>query len=167
MHGGTILACCFEESLRSQKSGPPVRESAIIISSQYRAERSTLEYGGICHPLVSRRAIPKYRRYHGPIVRPAEFWCHDFSAARFIRSVTQLVLPEEAKLSVEELVDSPPLSATRNWWGAQSRPRQAWQIGLPSRSVADKIAASAQGFVGSLRQGFAARRRDGGSLKGR
>src|SRR5271154_2582644 len=35
------------------------------------------------------QSIPRYRQYHGPIVCPADFWCHGFWAARFIRNAAQ------------------------------------------------------------------------------
>jgi hypothetical protein len=80
----------------------------------------------------------------------------------FIRAVTQLFGPEEAKLSAEdwleecELMDSPPLSTSRNWRAVTIAASARLANRLASRSIADQIATFAQGFVGSLRGGRAA-----------
>jgi hypothetical protein len=76
----------------------------------------------------------------------------------FIRAVTQLFGPEEAKLSAEdwldqsEIMDDPPRSTSRNW--------RAVTIAASAR-LANRLAAAPHrrsDRLDSLRQGFAARR---------
>ena len=68
----SILALCWK-SLRIQKCGSPVRESAIIVSSQYLAAQRNL-------PPPGQRVepIPRYGQYHRPIVHLPSF-CSDDS----------------------------------------------------------------------------------------
>jgi len=82
----------------------------------------------------------------------------------FIRAVTQLHGPEEAKLAAgdwlneSELMDSPPLSTSRNWRAVTiaASARLANRLTVPRHHSSD--AALTQGFDASSRRGPAARR---------
>ncbi|MGO9540273.1 MAG: hypothetical protein ACLPN2_06730, partial [Terriglobales bacterium] len=82
----------------------------------------------------------------------------------FIRAVTQLFGPEEAELSAEEwldeseLTDSPPWSTSRNWRAVTiaASARLANRLAVAQHRGSDRRAV--QGFAGSSREGFAARR---------
>lgn len=82
----------------------------------------------------------------------------------FIRVVTQLFGPEEAKISAEnwldesELMDSPPLSTSRNWRAVTiaASARLANRLAVAQSSRSNR--ALVQGFVGCSREEFEARR---------
>ncbi len=83
----------------------------------------------------------------------------------FIRAVTQLFGPEEAKFSAEdwldemEVMDSRPLATSRNWRAVTiaASARLANRLAV-AQDRRDQIAALVQGFVGPSREWFAARR---------
>jgi hypothetical protein len=82
----------------------------------------------------------------------------------FIRAVTQLFGPEEAKLSAEdwldesELMDSPPRSTSRNWRAVTiaASARLANRLAVAQHRGSDRRVGAR--IVGSSREKFAARR---------